>query len=131
MQASGEFTVALQPVDCSVKAQGGLKPARMTISKHFQGPLTAESHGEMLSVMTTTSGSAGYVAIEIVTGALKGKTGTFALQHFGLMDKGQDSLTLKVIPDSGTDALTGLRGDMTIHIKDGVHYYHFDYQLSN
>lgn len=129
MEASGEFTVALEPVESSIKAQSGLKPARMTINKTFTGQLAGESHGEMLSIMTATPGSAGYVAMEIVTGSLAGKSGTFALQHFGLMDKGQDCLTLKVIPDSGTGELSGLQGDMTINIKDGVHYYQFEYQL--
>lgn len=129
MEASGEFTVSLEPVESSIKAQSGLKSARMTINKTFTGQLAGESHGEMLSIMTATPGSAGYVAMEIVTGSLAGKSGTFALQHFGLMDKGQDCLTLKVIPDSGTGELTGLQGDMTINIKDGVHYYQFEYQL--
>ena len=129
MEVNGEFTVALEPVESSLQGQNGLKPARMTIKKTFTGQLAGESHGEMMSIMTATPGSAGYVAMEIVTGSLAGKKGTFALQHFGLMDKGQDSLILKVIPDSGTDELTGLRGDMSINIKDGMHYYHFEYQL--
>ena len=83
----------------------------------------------MLSLMTAVPGSAGYVAIEIVSGTLNGKSGSFALQHFGVMDKGKDSLILKVVPDSGTEALSGLSGDMKIIQEGGEHSYIFDYSL--
>ena len=83
----------------------------------------------MLSAMTPVQGSAGYVAIEQVIGELEGKKGSFVLQHFGTMDKGQDSLTLTVISDSGTDELEGLAGSMKIRIENGVHYYDFQYTL--
>ena len=101
----------------------------MTIDKIFHGPLSATSKGEMLSVMTAVPGSAGYVAMEIVSGTLDGKTGTFALQHFGVMDNGKDSLILKVVPDSGTDELAGLSGDMKIIREGGEHSYVFNYAL--
>jgi hypothetical protein len=101
----------------------------MSIDKKFTGSLTATSQGEMLSAMTPTQGSAGYVAIEQVIGELEGKKGSFVLQHFGLMDKGQDSLILKVVPDSGTDELAGLTGSMKIRIEQGIHHYDFEYSL--
>ena len=83
----------------------------------------------MLTGMTSVQGSAGYVAIEKVTGTLAGKSGTFALQHFGIMNAGQSRLILEVIPQSGTDELTGLSGSMTIDRTDGTHNYVFAYQL--
>ena len=83
----------------------------------------------MLSAMTPTQGSAGYVAIEQVIGELEGKKGSFVLQHFGTMDKGQDSLILNVIPDSGTNELEGLTGSMKIRIEQGIHHYDFEYTL--
>ena len=126
---TGQFTVALAPLDGYAKGQNGINLGRMSIDKTFTGKLNASSQGEMLSAMTPVQGSAGYVAIEQVIGELEGKKGSFVLQHFGTMDKGQDSLTLNVIPDSGTDELEGLAGSMKIRIENGVHYYDFQYTL--
>ena len=85
---------------------------------------------EMMSVGTAVEGSAGYVAIDRITGALKGRKGSFVLQHFGLMARGEGTLTVSVVPDSGTDELTGLTGTMAIEITDGKHTYAFDYSLT-
>ncbi len=129
MEVQGKFDVSLQPVDGFMTAKDGMNPGRMTIEKTFHGALSATSKGEMLSLMPAVPSSAGYVAIEIVSGTLNGKSGSFALQHFGVMDKGKDSLILKVVPDSGTEALTGLSGDMKIIREGGEHSYIFDYSL--
>lgn len=83
----------------------------------------------MISVRTATKGSAGYVAIENVKGVLEGKSGSFVLQHFGIMDRGKDRLILEVVPNSGTEALTGISGKMEIEIIDGKHQYKFEYEL--
>ncbi|WP_409424099.1 DUF3224 domain-containing protein [Pseudoalteromonas sp. RW-H-Ap-1] len=128
-QITGEFTVTLAPIDGYAHGQQGVNLGRMSIDKQFTGSLTATSQGEMLSAMTPTQGSAGYVAIEQVIGELEGKKGSFVLQHFGTMDKGQDSLILNVIPDSGTYELEGLTGSMKIRIEQGIHYYDFEYSL--
>lgn len=128
MQASGPFEVKLAPQPPA----DGIVPAnlgRMTIDKQFHGALEATSLGEMLAVGTAVEGSAGYVALERVTGTLDGRTGTFVLQHTGTMDRGVPSLSVTVVPDSGTDELVGLRGTMDIHIEQGRHSYTFDYTL--
>ncbi len=129
MQASGQFEVNLQPLDSYAKGGQGVGLGRMSIDKSFYGDLEATSQGEMLTAMTHIEGSAGYVAIEQVTGNLQGKHGTFVLQHFGIADKGQNSLILQVIPDSGTGDLTNISGEMTIEQKDGRHHYTFTYTL--
>ena len=128
MQANGPFDVKLVPQP----AAPGIEPAnlgRMTIDKQFHGDLEATSLGEMLSAMGQVQGSAGYVAIERVTGTLHGKQGSFVLQHYGIMDRGGPQLTITVVPDSGTEALAGLCGTMQIQIEDGQHSYVFDYTL--
>jgi hypothetical protein len=128
MQANGPFDVKLT----QQSAAPGIEPAnlgRMTIDKQFHGDLEAASLGEMLSAMGQVQGSAGYVAIERVTGTLHGRQGSFVLQHYGIMDRGAPQLTITVVPDSGTDALAGLRGTMQIQIEDGKHSYVFDYSL--
>jgi hypothetical protein len=79
--------------------------------------------------MTETKGSAGYVAIERVSGALKGRSGSFALQHTGTMNRGVPQLSVTVVPDSGTGELVGLAGKMTINIVNGKHSYEFEYTL--
>lgn len=129
MKITGTFEVKLNPQNTYAKGQEGINLGRMTIDKSYSGDLEAQSKGEMLSAMTTVKGSAGYVAIEQVSGRLLGKTGTFVLQHFGTMNKGQDELILQVVPDSGSEELTGLSGDMAIRVEEGQHYYEFDYQL--
>ncbi len=126
-RATGPFNVKLAP-----QASETESPAlgRMTIDKQFHGELEAVSKGQMLSVMTNTAGSAGYVAMEIVTGKLGERTGTFALQHTGTMNRGQPRLTVTVVPDSGTGKLCGLSGSMHIRIEPGgKHFYDFDYQI--
>jgi len=128
---TGQFTVALAPIDGYAKGQNGINLGRMSIDKTFKGALNASSQGEMLSAMTPVQGSAGYVAIEQVIGELEGKKGGFVLQHFGTMDKGQDSLILNVIPDSGTGELEGLSGSMKIRIEQGIHYYDFEYTFDS
>lgn len=128
MQAVGHFHVKLTPQ----AAAPGIESAglgRMTIDKQFEGELAAHSLGEMLAFRTTVSGSAGYVAMERVDGSLNGRKGSFVLQHSGTMNRGESSLALTVVPDSGTGELAGLTGAMTIEIKSGLHSYHFDYQL--
>ena len=123
-QATGTFTVKMTPQECSEATLG-----RMTLDKRFEGDLDATSKGEMLAAGTAVKSSAGYVALERVTGALAGKSGTFGLQHNGTMTRGAPSLTIAVVPDSGTGELTGLSGSMTIEIAAGVHSYVFTYAL--
>jgi hypothetical protein len=129
MKVTGEFSISLKPIVAYAEGQAGINLGRMSIDKTFSGDLTATSKGEMLSALTPTKGSAGYVAIEQVVGNLSGKSGTFVLQHFGTMDKGKDRLILEVVPDSGTAELQGLSGKMAIIIKDGKHFYEFEYDL--
>lgn len=108
---------------------GDARLGRLSIGKQFQGDLEATSKGEMLTAGTPVKGSAGYVAIELVTGKLHGRSGSFVLQHTGTMDRGEPSLTVTVVPDSGTEELTGLSGKMAINIADGKHSYQFEYTL--
>lgn len=126
-QAIGTFDVKLNPVPMEEQAEGSLL-GRLTIDKVFHGGLQATSKGEMLSAGTLVQGSAGYVAIECVTGTLDGRKGTFVLQHNGTLDRGAPSLIVQVVPDSGTDELTGLRGVFSIDISNG-HAYTFEYSL--
>lgn len=129
MRVSGEFQVKLQPMDFCAKGADGINLGRMFIDKTFTGALEATSQGEMLSAMTPTKGSAGYVAIEQVVGSLSGRKGSFVLQHFGTMKRGKDSLVLEVVPDSGSSELTGLSGKMLIKVENGKHLYEFEYEL--
>ena len=129
MKVSGEFQIKLQPMDFYAKGNEGINFGRMSIDKTFSGALEATSKGEMLSAMTATKGSAGYVAIEQVSGLLSGKKGSFVLQHFGTMNRGKDNLVLEVVPDSGSGELSGISGKMSIKIENGKHTYEFEYEL--
>jgi hypothetical protein len=127
-RASGTFDVKMTPQ--AADSTGTTSLGRMTLDKRFHGDLEATSKGQMLAASTAVEGSAGYVALEQVTGTLKGRRGTFVLQHTGTMNRGTPQLSITVVPDSGTDELAGLVGSMTIIIADGKHSYDFDYTLA-
>jgi hypothetical protein len=127
--AIGTFDVKVTPQPQDDKADDATL-GRMSIDKQFHGDLEAISKGQMLTAGTDVQGSAGYVAIERVSGALHGRNGTFVLQHFGTMTRGAPQLTVTVVPDSGTGQLVGLAGKMTIKIDDGKHSYDFEYTLA-
>ena len=131
--AKGPFDVKLAPQALALEDDGeGAARGRMSIDKRYHGDLDATSKGEMLTAMTATPGSAGYVAIEKVTGTLGGRSGSFALQHFATMTRGAPRLEIIVVPDSGTGALTGLAGSMAIEIAPGgKHSYTLDYTLDD
>lgn len=122
-RATGTFQVQLAPQETAAPL------GRLSIDKQFQGDLQGTSKGEMLAVQTGVQGSAGYVAMEVVTGTLAGRGGTFALQHSGTMDRGAPTLSVTVVPDSGTGELAGITGRMNIIIEGGKHSYEFDYTL--
>ncbi len=128
MHARGDFEVKLAPLspyNMDEVAQLG----RMSIDKIFHGDLEAISKGEMLSAGSPQSGSAGYVAVERVTGTLQGRRGSFALQHNATMHRGDFMLNVIVVPGSGADDLQGLRGVMQIVIAGGRHSYEFEYEF--
>jgi len=129
LHARGSFDVKLTPQSLA-DSLAGPTLGRMSIDKQFHGHLEGTSQGEMLMAGTVTSGSAGYVAIERITGTLHGKRGTFVLQHTGTMTRGVPQLTITVGPDSGTGELVGLAGRMQIIIADGKHSYEFEYTLT-
>jgi hypothetical protein len=110
-------------------AAEGVTLGRMSLDKQFEGDLAAVGKGEMLTAMTSVEGSAGYVAIERVNGTLHGRAGSFVFQHAGTMSRGAKALSITVVPDSGTGALTGLSGTFNLQITDGKHLYEFSYEL--
>lgn len=126
--AKGTFSVKLAPLAFEEQPSGS-KLGRMSIDKQIHGDLIAITTGQMLSALTDTKGSAGYVAIERVEGSLDGKAGSFVLQHSGTMDRGAQELAVTVVPDSGTGELTGLRGNFRILVAEGRHSYEFTYTL--
>ncbi|MGB2645877.1 MAG: DUF3224 domain-containing protein [Candidatus Acidiferrum sp.] len=126
--ATGIFEVKITP-QTSDNTPDHASLGRMTIDKQFHGGLDGVSKGQMLTAGTPIKGSAGYVAIEKVTGTLDGRGGTFILQHHATMTRGVPRLDIEVVPDSGTGQLTGLTGQMTINIVDGKHSYDFEYKL--
>jgi Protein of unknown function (DUF3224) len=129
LHATGPFDVKIvpQPPD---ETAGSPAIGRMLFDKQFHGDLEASSKGTMLATGTGAKGSSGgYVALELVTGTLKGRTGTFVLQHSATMDRGVPQLSITVVPDSATGQLTGLTGKMNIIIAEGKHSYDFEYTL--
>jgi hypothetical protein len=125
--AKGPFDVKMIPQAPDEKAEN---VGRMLLDKQFHGDLEAAGKGQMLAFSSAVKGSAGYVAIEQVSGTLQGREGTFVLQHTGTMNRGEPRLAITVVPDSGTGGLAGLAGTMTIEVADGKHSYDFAYTLA-
>ena len=125
----GAFNVEIAPQDPDPRADAAFL-GRMSLSKVFHGELDATSVGQMLAARGGQPASAGYVAIERVTGTLAGREGSFILQHSGHSNPAGQSLEINVVADSGTDGLLGLSGSMTITVEPGgEHFYTFDYSL--
>jgi hypothetical protein len=128
--ASGPFDVKVTPQKPDTQIARTANLGRLTIDKRFHGDLEASGRGEMLATQSDVKGSAGYVALERVTGKLQGRSGSFVLLHSATMRRGAPETTVTVVPDSGTGELTGLAGSMRIKVAaDGSHSYEFDFRI--
>ena len=125
--ARGTFDVSMEPEPPFLE-QDGVTLNRNVVRKTFSGDMVGTSEAQMLAAFTGTPGSAGYVAIERFTGSVAGKSGSFVLQHSGVMDKGDARLTVSIVPDSGTVELAGISGSMEIDNAEGQHSYVLDYE---
>lgn len=126
---SGKFDVKVLPQKPDNPQAEAAGLGRMALDKQFHGDLEAASQGEMLSVLDRATGSGAYVAMERVSGTLSGRKGSFVLFHHATMSRGVPELVIRVVPDSGTDELAGLKGSMDIRIEDKQHFYDFDYEI--
>jgi hypothetical protein len=129
--AVGTFSVQMKPQGEAAAAPEGTTPlGRMSLDKVFSGDMAGSSVGEMLTAVTPTAGSAGYVAIERFTGSVHGRAGSFVMQHSGTMSKtGGQQLAIKIVPDSGSDELRGIEGQFLLKIDQGQHHYTLQYTL--
>lgn len=124
----GAFDIKMSPASAP-EHEGRTATGRMLLEKQYSGELQAAGKGEMLTAMTDTKGSAAYVAIERITGTLKGKAGSFVVQHAGTMRGGDSRLSVTIVPDSGTGELAGISGRMSLKQVDRKHRYELDYEL--
>lgn len=129
-RATGSFDVKVTPQKPDTQVARAANLSRLTIDKRFHGDLEGISKGEMLALQTEVKGSAGYVALERVTGKLKGRSGSFVLQHSATMTRGEPETQISVVPDSATGELRGLSGRMSISVgADGAHTYEFEFKI--
>ena len=126
--AKGRFDVKMLPLPAQDDANDAAI-GRMALDKQYHGDLVGVGKGLMLAVGTAVDGSAGYVAMERITGSLHGRQGSFALQHCGVMNRGTPQLSIAIVPDSGAEALAGIAGTLEITIAEGVHAYALSYSL--
>lgn len=133
MKASGTFEVKMEPQaggpETAAVEGSGTQLGRLLLHKRFSGGLEGSGQGQMLTAVSDQPGSAGYVAIERVTGTLNGRRGSFVFQHSGTMDRGAQALSITVVPGSGSGELAGLAGSFALRIENGQHFYEFDYTL--
>lgn len=125
-RTSAAFEIQLRP-DEAGELDG--TAGRFEFTKSWSGGIEGTGRGFMASGGDPQSGSAGYVALELVEGTLDGRSGSFLLQQFGLMDSGGQRLEYAVVPGSGTGELTGLTGTVSLTVEGGVHQVELDYSL--
>jgi hypothetical protein len=125
--ARGTFDVTME-AEPPFLEQDGIKLSRTVVRKEFSGDVVGRSEAQMVAAYTATPGSAGYVAIEHFTGSVGGRSGSFVLQHHGLMDRGEAALTVTIVPDSGTGELAGISGMLQIDNDAGKHSYVLEYE---
>jgi hypothetical protein len=126
--ATGSFSVKIAP-QAPEDGVGDPGIARMGLHKQFEGELQAEARGQMLAIRGAVEGSAAYVALDRVEGVLHGRRGGFSLHHRGVMDRGQPSLEVRIVPDSGSGELAGISGSLAIRIEGKQHFYDLEYEL--
>lgn len=126
--AKGTFEVTITP-QLHQEGVGDSAVGRMALGKVFSGEMIGTGNGQMLAYRSAIAGSAGYVAMEKVQGSLNGRQGSFIMQHSGIMNRGEPLLSIRIVPDSGTDQLNGIAGEMLLTIEQGKHYYEFRYTL--
>ena len=125
--------IARGPMEVTIEAeppfleQDGVTLSRNVVRKEFSGDAVGASEAQMLAAFTATPGSAGYVAIERFTGSVGGRSGSFVLQHSGVMRRGDGRLSVTIVPDSGAGELAGISGTMEINNDEGRHSYVLDY----
>ena len=129
MRIQGKFEVEIQP-EPPFDSVEGVSLGRLRVDKRFSGPLEATSQVHMLAVQTPVEGSGAYVAVERIQGSLEGKRGSFVVIHTGIRTRGEPSLELNIVPDSGSGELKGISGAIEIQIVDGKHFYALEYELS-
>ena len=128
--------IARGPMDVNMEAeppfleQDGVTLNHNLVSKQFHGDMTGASEAHMIAAFTGTPGSAGYVAIEHFTGSVGGRTGSFVMQHSGVMNRGDARLTVTIVPDSGSGELVGISGTLDIDNSDGQHTYELNYDFA-
>jgi hypothetical protein len=127
-RVSGAFDVSMTPAGAAER-EGRTETGRMLLDKQYFGDLAASGKGQMLTAVTDTKGSAAYVAIERVSGTLKGRKGSFVIHHTGTMSGGAQQLSIRIVPDSGTGQLEGIAGTMAIRMEGRKHFYDVDYTL--
>src|SRR3569832_1916902 len=130
-QVKGTFDLVMDPEPQYDAFEGGLVLGRLLLKKTFLGELDATSTVRMLSAGTSVKGSAGYVAIELVEGKLRGRRGTFVFQHSGTMNRGQASLSLTVVPDSKTNKQKKQKWFINIYFWECSEFYTFDFRLAS
>src|ERR1043166_6579581 len=100
--AKGTFDVKVAPIE-AYTPDAAAKLGRMSLDKQYHGDIEGSSKGEMLSAMGEVQGSAAAVAVERVTASVAGRSGSFALYHVGVMERGTAKYwRVNVVPDSGT-----------------------------
>ena len=115
-----------QPASYETPAEGP-SLVRIHVEEAFSGDTEGAGVVEFLQA-AQADGSASFVGIERVTGAVAGRTGSFLLQDSGTVTGNVVAGDWFVVPGSGTGELAGLRGEGGFHANLGENAeVHLDY----
>jgi hypothetical protein len=107
--ANATFKVSSWDEEPFDETEGGPKLTRARVAKVFSGDIEGQSVVEYLMVHRP-DGTSSFVGVERVVGRLGDQSGSFVLQHGGTFVGGVAKDEWSVVPGSGTDGLSGLRG---------------------
>jgi len=122
---TGTFDVKMLPSPPPVEGEF----VRLSLDKTFAGALAGTSRVEMMASNNGTNASGGYVALERFTGKLEGRSGSFTMQHSGIMSPGSMEIKVVLTPGSGTGELEDISGTLEIRKEGKQHFYALHYEV--
>lgn len=129
MKAAGSFDVTAWDEATYEELENGGKLTRATVSQAFSGDVAGE--GSVVWLMAYRSdGTAQFVGLQRVTGALGGRSGSFLLETSGVFDGAEARGSWSILAGSGTGGLAGIGGSGHFAAPHGSHAtYQLEYDL--
>ena len=101
-------------------ADGAAKLTKASVRKEYSGDITGTSVTEWVMAYSA-DGSATFVGIERITGAVDGREGTLVLQHVGKFEGKAAVADLTVVSGAGSGGLADVNGAGSLRADPAGH----------